>query len=80
MLAGVTIGLLKHFRHHHSGFAGATNEEYEAKIDLAIDGWEAKYLLLTDHYWDMPEESKALEDRWEKGHIAFLEIYDSLWN
>jgi hypothetical protein len=79
--AGVTIGLLKHFRDNHVGYMdGMTPEEYDAKIDEAISGWEAKYSLLTYVYWDKPEEEKALEDRWLKGYTTFLEIYDSLCN
>jgi hypothetical protein len=79
--AGVTIGLLKHFRDHHAGYIhGMTPEEYDAKIDEAIDGWEAKYSLLTSEYWGETEVRKALEERWQKGHTTFLEIYDSLWN
>lgn len=49
--AGVTIGLLKHFREHHMGYIGDSPEEYNAKLDIAIAGWEAKYKPLTEEMW-----------------------------
>lgn len=84
--AGVTLGLLKHFKANHHGYMdGMTKEEYEAKLDLAVDAWEAKYALMTDEGWDAnnqtyKEWSDPLVERWENGHPAFIEIYDSLWN
>lgn len=84
--AGVTIGLLKHFKANHHGYIESMGvEDYEAALDLAIDGWEAKYALLTgegldDDKFSYEEWSSALERRWKKGYAAFLEIYDSLWN
>ena len=84
--AGVTLGLLNHFKAHHHGYMdGMTPEEYEAKLDLAVDAWEAKNALLTDANWDAENQSyeewsAPLIERWEKGHPAFLEVYDSLWN
>ena len=83
--AGVTLGLLKHFRQHHVGYPGGmTNEEYEAKLDLAIDGWQAKCNLFGDVGWEgdisYEEWSAPLVARWAKGHAVFMEIYDTLWN
>ena len=82
---GVTLGLLEHFKAHHNGYAGDSPEEYEAKLDLAIDAWKAKEALLNYEGWDSStityeEWRKPLEARWEQGLPAFLEIYDSLWN
>ena len=83
--AGVTLGLLKHFKENHNGYCGESQEEYESKLDLAIDAWQAKYDLVMDIGWEKDEESyrewrDALEARWVKGYPAFIEIYDSLWN
>lgn len=78
--AGVTLGLLKHFKANHNGYSGPSSEKYEAKLDLAIDGWEAKYELLTNNLWKDDEGHAELITRWKKGNKAFNEIYDSLWN
>lgn len=84
--AGVTLGLLKHFKANHNGYIESMGvKKYEAALDSAIDGWEAKYALLTDEGLDndqlsCEEWSRALEKRWEKGNRAFIRIYDSLWN
>lgn len=77
---GITLGLLRHFRNNYSGFAGESDAEYTAKIDSAIDGWEAKWILLTENYWGDESTRKALQDRFERGNNDFIEIYDSLWN
>lgn len=84
--AGVTLGLLKHFRENHSGYIdGMTPEEYDAKIDISIDGWQAKWDYLNEIGWDCEKQSheewsRPLLERWENGHAVFVEIYDSLWN
>ena len=50
--AGVTLGLLQHFKKVHHGYSGDSPEEYERQLDLAIDAWDAKYRLLTIDGWD----------------------------
>ena len=83
--AGLTLGLLKVFNERHMGYAyGMTPEEYEAKLDLAIDGWSARVELYSDKGWDYKHQDyqewrKPLEARVEIGMKAFYEIYDSLW-
>ena len=80
----VTIGLLECFRENHQGYMdGMTPDEYDAKLDLALDAWRAKWDILNNIGWDTEvdyqEWRKPLEERWEKGIPVFLEIYDSLW-
>lgn len=83
--AGVTLGMLQHFKINHMGHPdGMTQEEYDAKLDIAIDAWTAKYDLMTDRGWDpdkqsLDEWSTPLKERWERGYPVFIDIYDSLW-
>ena len=79
--AGVTLGLLKSFKERHHGYIGESPEEYNAQLDKAIDGWEAKLELLTSNTWanDYDKFAAPLKARWEEGNKVFTEIYDSLW-
>lgn len=82
--SGVTLGMLEHYKKNHCGYSGESQEEYEAKLDLAIDAWRAKCALVNDEGLAEAESyekwRKPLERRWKNGITAFLEIYDSLWN
>jgi hypothetical protein len=92
--AGLTLGMLKHFREVMTGYIdGMTKEQYAALVDSAIDAWEAKIDLLREDSFTLDWEKtpkdeyyaaynawrEALEQRWKRGMVDFIEIYDSLW-
>lgn len=66
-----------------------TPEEWDAKLDLMIDGWKAMHELLSsadEPDYTGPESMPAVDawrdskmDRWQKGMTEFTTHYASLW-
>lgn len=76
--SGVTLGLLKHFKSNHTGYCGESEEEYEHKLDLAIEAWQAKYDLVMGVNHD-PKKDDELREQFKENVKVFDDIYDSLW-
>jgi len=81
--AGVTRGLMKEFLDRHHGYPfGMEPEEYTAKLQVILDGWEAMETLVGDD-WVGVESYDAwrapLEERWRNGMKEFTELYVSFW-
>lgn len=89
---GITLGLLEYYRQKHTGYMqGLTEEEYEAKLDLIIDGFKAHMELLheedektlamsTEKYVIYDENRrKNIQQRFNLALDTLKDIYPSLW-